>query len=59
LYVNGTAVTSANALAPFASMDSINMEYFNSTQSFGQKAFALAVWKTALTNDQLTALTTL
>ena len=59
-FVNGSLVaSSASALAPSSSLDALNIQYFDATQSFQQELKGLAFWKTALTNAQLATLTTI
>ena len=59
-FVNGSLVASStSALAPSSSLDALNIQYFDATQSFKQELKGLAFWKTALTNTQLAALTTI
>ena len=59
-YVNGSLVNSTtNALAPASTFDTVNLQYFNNTQSFDQKTAQVLFFKTGLTNAQLAELTTL
>jgi len=60
LYVNGSLVASSTStMIPSASLDSVNVQYFNSGQSFEQKTKQLLFFKSALTNAELAALTTI
>jgi hypothetical protein len=59
-YVNGTLVgSSANALTPSATLDQIDLQYLDSTQSFDQKTDQVLFFKTGLTNAELQSLTSL
>jgi hypothetical protein len=59
-FVNGSLVaSSASALAPSSSLDALNIQYFDASQSFQQELKGLSFWKTALTNTQLATLTTI
>jgi hypothetical protein len=57
-YVNGALVNSnTSALAPSSNLDTVNLQYFTSGQSFDQKTGQLLFFKTALSNADLAALT--
>jgi hypothetical protein len=59
-YVNGTlAASTTNALAPASTLDVVNLQYLNNSQSFDQKTAQVLFFKTGLTNAQLAELTTL
>jgi hypothetical protein len=59
-YVNGTLVGStANALTPSDTLDQIDLQYLDSTQSFDQKTDQVLFFKTGLTNAELQSLTSL
>jgi hypothetical protein len=58
LYVNGNLVNStANALAPSSTLDAVNLQYYDSSQSLDQKTGQVLFFKTALSNADLAALT--
>jgi hypothetical protein len=60
LYVNGNLVNSnTNALAPSSNLDAVNLQYFDSSQSFDQKTGQVLFFKTALSNATLATLTSL
>ena len=60
LYVNGSLVASSTStMTPSASLDSVNMQYLNSSQSFDQNAKQMVFFKQALTNAELATLTTI
>jgi hypothetical protein len=60
LYVNGALVNSnTNALAPSSNLDAVNLQYFDSSQSFDQKTGQVLFFKTALSNATLATLTSL
>jgi hypothetical protein len=59
-YVNGSLVNSStNALAPSNILDSVNLQFYGSSQSFDQNTAQALFFKTGLTNAQLAELTTL
>jgi hypothetical protein len=58
LYVNGALVNSStSALAPASNLDAVNLQYYDSSQSFDQKTAQVLFFKTALSNADLAALT--
>jgi len=60
LYVNGSLVASStSSMTPSASLNSVNLQYFNSGQSFDQNTKQMLFFQTALTNAELAALTTI
>ena len=59
-YVNGNLVNSnTSALAPSSTLDAVNLQYYNSSQSFDQKTGQVLFFKSALSNANLATLTTL
>jgi hypothetical protein len=60
LYVNGNLVNSnTNALAPSSNLDAVNLQYFDSSQSFDQKTGQVLFFPTRLSNATLATLTSL
>jgi hypothetical protein len=60
LFINGVKTNSnTTALAPSSVLDEINLQYFNNSQSFGQNCEMACFFKTALTDTEAIALTTL
>jgi len=60
LFVNGAKVNSnTTALAPSSVLDEINLQYFNNTQSFEQNCEMACFFKTALSDTEAIALTTI
>jgi hypothetical protein len=60
LYVNGSLVASSTStMTPSATLDSISMQYFYSSQSFDQKTEQFMFFNQALSNEELADLTTI
>lgn len=59
LYVNGVAVYNTNSGIPPTVINSISIDYLNSSQAFGLQMNSLAIWKTGLQNSELATLTTI
>jgi hypothetical protein len=60
LFVNGVKVNNnSTALAPSSVLDSVNLQYFNNTQSFGQNCSMACFFKSALTDAECISLTTI
>jgi hypothetical protein len=59
-FVNGVKVNNnSTALAPSSVLDSVNLQYFNDTQSFGQNCSMACFFKTALVDAECISLTTI
>jgi hypothetical protein len=60
LYVNGSLVASSTStMTPSATLDSISMQYFYSSQSFYQRTDQFMFFNQALSNEELADLTTI
>ena len=60
LYVNGSLVGSnTSTMTPSATLDSISMQYFYSSQSFDQRTDQFMFFNQALSNEELATLTTI